>query len=196
MIVGNSKNLQRTFVVLFYCGISRRRCLFLFYHYFINYSIQFRNPCKAHVMHQSSRECNGSQLNMGVSWLLNKLSENNLGVLWSQGELGGRELCQSKAHPRLSNTSPYKVWQQFQCEITTSPFDPLIGGQGGPIGSKIVPIEISSPHSYSTSMHTHQMTILHCLATIHNAADRHTDRMVRIGRLCNSIGVLKTTKQH
>ena len=41
------------------------------------------------------------------------------------------------------------VWPQFQCQVLTPPIR-----KGEPNGSKMVPIEISSPHSYSTSIHT------------------------------------------
>ena len=51
---------------------------------------------------------------------------------------------------------------------------------------------MSSPHSYSTPIHT--MPTLHRLATLHNAEDRQTtDRSIGIGRLCYNIGAL--TKQ-
>ena len=53
----------------------------------------------------------------------------------------------------------------------------------------MVPIEMSSPHSYSTYMHTIGL-ILRRLATIQNAADRQTDRHMVKGRLCCSIGGL------
>ena len=43
------------------------------------------------------------------------------------------------------------------------------------MGSKVVPFEISTPHSYSTSAHTILRLILHRLATIQNATDRWID---------------------
>ena len=48
---------------------------------------------------------------------------------------------------------------------------------------------------------THYRPILHRLATVHNAADRHTyrqtrDRAIRTGRLCYSINGLKLSKNH
>ena len=46
------------------------------------------------------------------------------------------------------------VWPQFQCQVITPNSTPRLGGCGGPRGSKFVPIGISSPHSYSTSLHT------------------------------------------
>ena len=46
------------------------------------------------------------------------------------------------------------VWPQFQCQVLTAKFDPYLVGYGGPMGSKMVAIEMLSPHSYSTSVHT------------------------------------------
>ena len=54
------------------------------------------------------------------------------------------------------------------------PIHPPFSGYGGPRGSKMVLVEMSIPHSYSTSMHTITHILLR-LATMHNAADdRHT----------------------
>ena len=63
-------------------------------------------------------------------------------------------------------------------------FDPRLGLRVDLRGSKIVPIEMSSPHSNST------WPILQRLATIHNVPDRETDRAMAIGRPCYSIGGL------
>ena len=51
------------------------------------------------------------------------------------GELDGRELRQSKTHPRIPNTSQYKafwalsaaLWPELQCQIMTAQFDPSFG---------------------------------------------------------------------
>ena len=51
----------------------------------------------------------------------------------------------------------------------------------------MVPIEISSPHSFSTSI----LVIGPSCTAIHNAADRRTDRATAIARLCYSIDSLK-----
>ena len=46
-------------------------------------------------------------------------------------------------------------------------------------------------HTLLFDFYTHYRPILHCLATIQNAADRQTDRAVEMGRLCYCIGGLK-----
>ena len=57
----------------------------------------------------------------------------------------------------------------------------------------MVQIEMSPPHSYSTSIYTIGLPCLHRLATIRNAADRQmTDRAIGIGRLCCSPSVKKS----
>ena len=60
----------------------------------------------------------------------------------------------------------------------------------------MVPIEISSPHSFLFDLYTHYTLSLHRLAAIHNAPDIQTDRVTAIGRLRYSIGGLKTYKEN
>ena len=87
-------------------------------------------------------------------------------MCYSLGGLGrarGWELHQSKAHPWLPNlnTKFCSICRRW-AGIPKSNYGPSIrphpiwggGCYGWPIGSKIVPIEMSSPHSYSTSIHT------------------------------------------
>ena len=71
-------------------------------------------------------------------------------------------------------------------------FDPPFWGYGGPRGSKMVPIEISSQHSYSTSY-----TLYTYLAPFGNNTQRcrrQTDRAIGKGRLCYSSSSPKTTE--
>ena len=87
--------------------------------------------------------------------------------------LAGWDLHQSKSHPRLPNTSQYKgllylppFCRNSNVKLLIRPLPPnptSVWGLRWTWGSKMVPIEISTPHSYSTSIHT--------LGTIHNAAD-------------------------
>ena len=63
-------------------------------------------------------------------------------------------------------------------------------------GSKVTPIEMFTPHSYSTSYSPPHWPILHCLFTTHSAVCRQTDRQttdirIRICRLYCRIGGLK-----
>ena len=99
--------------------------------------------------------------------------------------------------PIPSNTkfcSIFTVWPQFQCQVMTPQFDPRsgFGGQGGPMRSKMVPVEISSPHSHATSIHT---IVLYCTVwpqnTKRQSGRRQTDRAIGIGSPCYRIGSLK-----
>ena len=96
-------------------------------------------------------------------------------ILGVRGELAPWDLHQSKAHPRFPNTSKYKVLlylppygRNSDVKLGPHQFDPPLGWLGWTNGSKMVPFEISSPHSCRP--------ILHRLATVHNAADRHDYR--------------------
>ena len=83
------------------------------------------------------------------------------------------------------------VWPQFQCQVMTHKSTP-IWGYGGLRGSKMAPIEISSPHSYSISIYT----LKAYLAPFgHNTqrGSQTTVRAIGTGRLCYIIGGLKTT---
>ena len=97
-------------------------------------------------------------------------------------ELGGRKLRQSKAHPRLRNTSPHKVLlylPPFGRNSNVNFFNPIrpqFGDYGGPRGSKMAPIEISSPHSYSASMHTIDLSCTVRPPADRQTTDRHSDR--------------------
>ena len=83
------------------------------------------------------------------------------GVWGVRGELGGRELHQSIAthvFPIPLNPEFCSISRRFAA-IPMSSFDPPIrppiwGVRVDLGGRKVVPIEISSPHSYSTSIHT------------------------------------------
>ena len=93
----------------------------------------------------------------------------------------GKELAESwgdgtcvhqKPTNDFPNTSQYNVLlypppfgQNSQVKLSPPP----VSGKSGTTESKMVKIVMSMPHSYSTSIHT---IILHCLATINNAADR------------------------
>ena len=78
----------------------------------------------------------------------------------------------------------------------TPQFDPLFVRSGWNYG-----VENGTNHNlvliFLFDFHTHNMPILHRLATIHNAqtdiqtTDRQTDRAIGIGRLCDNIGGLK-----
>ena len=108
--------------------------------------------------------CNYYDLTMPIKVLLHLLPFGrylNGGVLRSpilgfRGVLAGWDSHQSKAHPRLPNTCQHKVLLYLppigrnSNLANSSP----IGGLGGPWGSTTVPIQISSPHSHSTYIHT------------------------------------------
>ena len=81
-------------------------------------------------------------------------------------------------------------WPEFQCQIV--PIPPISTNRLGVKGSKMMPIEMSSPHSDSTSIHNIGLS---CTGLppppIHNAANRETTgRANDIDRLCYSSGGL------
>ena len=108
--------------------------------------------------------------------------------------LGGWNLYQSKAHPRLPSTSHYKVLlylTPFGRNSYVKLWPPngtlLLGVRVDQVGrkwyqSKCRPI-------FLFDFCTHFRCILHRLATILDAAEQ-TDRRAGIGRLCYSIGGL------
>ena len=75
------------------------------------------------------------------------------------------------------------IWPQFQCQILT----PYLGSQGGPRGSKMVPIAISYPHFYSTSIHTIGLS---CTVqpeyTTRQTTDRQSDRKGPMNKMNSS----------
>ena len=74
----------------------------------------------------------------------------------------------------LVNTSHHKVL--FYLPRTPPQLHLAFGIQGGARGSKIVPIEISTPYSCSAIyVHTVDLPILNRLATVQNAAYRRSD---------------------
>ena len=83
---------------------------------------------------------------------------------------------QPRSSPKLPNTCQFKVL------LHLPPFDrnsmpsysplnstPVLGGSGRPRGSKLVPIEISSPHSYWTSIYTVHTPSSYLTPFSHNA---------------------------
>ena len=92
---------------------------------------------------------------------------HRLAVIW-KGSFGGFPIWDSSgvgSCANWKNTHDFPIplnthfalspiWLEFQCQNMAPQFYPLIGGLGGPRGSKMVPIERSFPHSYSTSIHT------------------------------------------
>ena len=82
------------------------------------------------------------------------------------------------------------VWPQCQCQIMSRP------NSTHPLGSKMVTTEMSSQHSYSTSIHT---ICLSCTVrpqyTTRQTDTRQTDRATGRGRLCYRIGGLKRHNQ-
>ena len=81
-------------------------------------------------------------------------------ILGGCAVLGRSDLCQSKAHPRPHNTFQHKVLlyvtpsgQNFNVKLYPCNSASQFSGRVD-LGSKTVPIELSSPHSHSTSIHT------------------------------------------
>ena len=107
------------------------------------------------------------------------------------GDLGCLELCKPKAHPRLPNTSQYKVWPELQGQIMAPQFDPIFwwvrvdpGCRNG-INRNAIP-------AFIFDFNIHNRPILLRFVTIHNAADiRQT--AIGIGHLGYSIGGLIMT---
>ena len=77
------------------------------------------------------------------------------------------------------------IWPQFQCKGLNPKFNPPFGRVRVDLASKMVPIEISSPHSYSTSIHTIGLS---CTVWPQYTTWQTTDRAIGKGRLCYSIG--------
>ena len=83
-------------------------------------------------------------------------------ILGVRGVFAGWDLHQSKGHTRFPNTCQYKIvlyqspaGRNSYVQLCPPPqFCPHVWRLGYTKGSKIVPIEISSPHSYSTSIRT------------------------------------------
>ena len=119
---------------------------------------------------------------------LRPFGRNLKGKLWDPqclrvtGVLAGLDLQQSKAHPRLHNTGQYKVslylspfGRNSNAKLWPPPqFDPHLrlrvdlGVENG-TSQNLVP-------TFLFDCYAHCRPILHCLATIHNAADRQTER--------------------
>ena len=76
---------------------------------------------------------------------------------------GSFKMSQSKAHPRLPTTYQYTVLLYLRPLGLRPPppkQDTPLGGSGWTQGVEMVPIGMSSPHSYSTSIHTLPIEIL------------------------------------
>ena len=92
-------------------------------------------------------------------------------------------------HPRLPNTSQYKVllYRSPLVRNSSVKFSPPFGGLRWTCG-----VENGTNRNLVPTLlfdfYTHYRPILHLLATIHNVADRQTDRAISIGRLCYNIG--------
>ena len=82
---------------------------------------------------------------------------------------------------------PATIWPEFQCQIMPRPqFVPPFWGYSGPRWLMMAPIEMSSPYSYATSIHTIRLSC----TVWPQYTTRQTDRTIEIGRLCSSIGSL------
>ena len=115
--------------------------------------------------------------------------------VWKLGESEGRKLRQLKATRDFSIQSAATVFPEFQCQIlpphansTPSPCFGVRVGLGGRNGTNR---NVDSIFQFDFYTHHNHKPILHRLATIHNTADRETDKAIGIGRLCYSTGGLK-----
>ena len=103
----------------------------------------------------------------------------------------------SKDRPRLPNTSNTKfcsivvVWPEYQWQILAPNSTSRLGELGWTYGIENSTSRIVDP-TFLFDSFTHYKPILHRLATMHNTADRQTDRTIEIGRLCYSIDGLKS----
>ena len=111
-------------------------------------------------------------------------------TLGIRGVLAGLDLRQSKANTRRPNTSKCKVLlylQPFGRNFNVNLWPPIRSPVWGVTVDlrvwKIVPIKISSPHSY--------LTIGLSCAVWPQYTTWQADRAMAIGRLCYSIGGLK-----
>ena len=123
-------------------------------------------------------------------------------VVRSYRRVRGRQLRQSKkpAHdfPITFNTKFYSVCRRLAAIPMPNygpQFDPPVRGLGWTLGVEMVglPIEMSSPHSVSTCIHT---ICISCIVwsqyTTRQTTDRRpADRAIGSSRLCYSVGGLK-----
>ena len=113
-----------------------------------------------------------------------------------RGDLGGWQLCQSKAHPHFTMHVITKFCSICR-RLAAIPMPPppirlLIWGAKVDLGGR------KSRPKFLLDFYTYSRPFLYRLATIHNVADSQTDgqtyREMAIGRLCYSIRGLKMTE--
>ena len=119
--------------------------------------------------------------------------------LWGLGECQRLGICTNRKpihdFPLPLNTELCSIRRRLAV-IPMSCFDPQIRPPFGGLGWTQEVDNGTNRHLVPTflfDLYTHYRPVLHRVATLHNAADRQTDRSLAIGRLCYSIDGLKTT---
>ena len=133
---------------------------------------------------------NAYQFKVGLSLHQLPFCHHIKGEFWDPQYLGlwGWDLDQSKAHPRLPQDLSIQsfalsaaVWLEFKCQIM-----PLPANSTRPT-PKMVPIELSSPHSYSSDIYTRGLSC----TVWPQYTTRQTDRAFGKCHLWYSIGGIR-----